>query len=929
MKKLFISFVALAAAAAAIVSCNKNEQEVQTPADGYRYSFIIDESDTRATLDDGGVLWEAGDKVGMYIGTQYTGYANVDNSTSPKTIALYSSSEIAAGTMAYGYYPYTASNNDKTATIINFNNIQQGGSTSAMPMAGIPFEVEEDIEAKSTSGNGVIKFLNLGSIIDFRVYSDDYDDETVQYITFTANDAIVSGNAYIDLTAVNANNESTLALTFNETGENEYDYVKVNEEVPVVTSKSEATSPIYMVVAPGTYSGTITIGTDVATYTFNFTDKVLGRNVIKHFYMNLNNATRVEEVVVVEKTPKYTESFVNGMGDFSISGDTQYWSFDASYGAKVTSFVSSTNNAAETWLISPVLDLTGVDDAQISFDQCINKYFGTVAEEATLWVKEASDEDFTTQLTITYPSISGTATFSSFETQTVNLKNYAGKKIKVAFKYVGKTTAAGTWEIKNFVFDKVKAEAGIVYETTSYEANLGETFTTPTLTNPNNLTVTYSSDDEDVVKVDAQTGAVTLVGAGVAKVTATFVGNDDFNEASASYTITVKDPDATIVVDKLTLATTGVSGNSYTAWSGKTVVSSAIYAGNSAGDKESIQLRSNSSNSGIITTASGGTLKSVTVKWHSDTQSGRTLNVYGKNSAYSSTTDLYTDATAGVLLGTIVMGTSTTLTIDGIYTFIGLRSDSGAMYLTEVDIEWETTAVEIPEYNVTASATNGTVTATPSKVTAGSTVLLTIAPDEGYILSSLSVDGEDVTSDVLDNLYSFSMPAHDVSVVATFEVGEVETVTWVKTAYGDLATGDIVVIVDGTTEKAMSNNNGTSSAPSATAVTISDDTNTLTSTPAETLLWTVTVNDGSYQFGTGDNYLYCTNTNNGVRVGTNTNNAFTFANDDDGNPFLIININTETSRYIGVYNSSDWRCYTSINANIKDTRIVFYKKTTN
>ena len=47
-----------------------------------------------------------------------------------------------------------------------------------------------------------------------------------------------------------------------------------------------------MVVAPGTYSGTITIVTNVANYTFSFTDKTFTRNSIKGFNMNLDNAVR-------------------------------------------------------------------------------------------------------------------------------------------------------------------------------------------------------------------------------------------------------------------------------------------------------------------------------------------------------------------------------------------------------------------------------------------------------------------------------------------------------------------------------------------------------------------------------------------------------------------------------------------------------------
>ena len=148
----------------------------------------------------------------------------------------------------------------------------------------------------------------------------------------------------------------------------------------------------------------------------------------------------------------------------------------------------------------------------------------------------------------------------------------------------------------------------------------------------------------------------------------------------------------TEVTDVLTRTTTGVTSTSYASWSGKTSNSSAVYAGQSAGGNSSIQLRSDKSNSGVITTASGGKVKKVKVEWNSNTASGRTLQVYGKSTTYSAPTDLYSSATQGTLLGTIVNGTSTELVISGDYAFIGLRSASGAMYLTEIQITWETTS---------------------------------------------------------------------------------------------------------------------------------------------------------------------------------------------------------------------------------------------
>ncbi len=143
--------------------------------------------------------------------------------------------------------------------------------------------------------------------------------------------------------------------------------------------------------------------------------------------------------------------------------------------------------------------------------------------------------------------------------------------------------------------------------------------------------------------------------------------------------------------------------------------------------------------------------------------------------------------------------------------------------------------------------------------------------------------------------------------------------SWVKTAASDLQTGDIVAIVDETTGTAMSNDKGTSAAPAATKF---DATNV-----AANLKWEVTVTDDGYQFNVPEteDYLYCTNTNNGVRVGSNDNNVFTIF-DNNGVDYLL---NSGTSRYIGVYSNNgtpqDWRCYTSINANIRDGVTVFYK----
>lgn len=85
-----------------------------------------------------------------------------------------------------------------------------------------------------------------------------------------------------------------------------------------------------------------------------------------------------------------------------------------------------------------------------------------------------------------------------------------------------------------------KAEAGLSFSETSFRVAPGADFTVPTLNNPNSLEVTWSSSDEEIAIADA-TSAVIGTTLGTATITASFAGNDYYNEGSANYTIIVSD----------------------------------------------------------------------------------------------------------------------------------------------------------------------------------------------------------------------------------------------------------------------------------------------------------------------------------------------------------------------------------------------------
>ena len=167
------------------------------------------------------------------------------------------------------------------------------------------------------------------------------------------------------------------------------------------------------------------------------------------------------------------------------------------------------------------------------------------------------------------------------------------------------------------------------------------------------------------------------------------VKDGDAANADTYYAVFATQAESIVLTDTLTRATTGITGSQYKSWNGKQLHSDAVYAGNSAGGNGAIQLRATNNNSGIVTTTPGGKITKITVVWNSSSTSGRTLRVYGRNDTYTALADLYDDEKQGTLLGKIVCGTSTELTIDGEYNYIGLRSATGILYMDSILFTWD------------------------------------------------------------------------------------------------------------------------------------------------------------------------------------------------------------------------------------------------
>ena len=172
--------------------------------------------------------------------------------------------------------------------------------------------------------------------------------------------------------------------------------------------------------------------------------------------------------------------------------------------------------------------------------------------------------------------------------------------------------------------------------------------------------------------------------------------------------------EVTDVLNQALVGNSGTSYSEYTVASSKTE-SGAAYALQCAGDKSSIQLRSKNNNSGVVSTSSGGTLKKVVVTWNSGTVAARVLNIYAADEAFTIAGLYGTSAPTPVATMTCSEATDgvSTYTFETDYKYIAFRSADGAMYLTSIDITWETgqAAAAVDKPIITADGTTVTIEA--------------------------------------------------------------------------------------------------------------------------------------------------------------------------------------------------------------------------
>lgn len=384
MKKYSLFFGALALCVS-FASCEKqavspdtanetSEIENNPTSEGFTYVFGLGNADasdeTKASLgtEAGSKLltWDDGDRIGTKAGTT-SGYSSVMVSAGTATFSIYSTSALEIGDFIYCYYPYSSTqdiDNIEMSIPAEQTMKSSGFDVRAILMISLPFEVKSTLERSGNNNTvGTINFANLSSLIDFRIFTtnSDYASETISWIQFEST-GICGDFSFTGASSVDYADKSTLAIP-TVTGST----IKTSFDTPPVVggSKAEAVHA-YMAIAPGSHGGTVTVQTNIATYTYTVSAKEFNRSMLKPLNVDLNNAASrtTSPMSTYEKVTSAPVAPETWEGTYIIASTD---------GAHIATGLLSGNTLAST---ASTLEL----DGSIT---CLDEYALEIAEEAT------------------------------------------------------------------------------------------------------------------------------------------------------------------------------------------------------------------------------------------------------------------------------------------------------------------------------------------------------------------------------------------------------------------------------------------------------------------------------------------------------------------------------------------------------------------
>lgn len=137
----------------------------------------------------------------------------------------------------------------------------------------------------------------------------------------------------------------------------------------------------------------------------------------------------------------------------SPAGLDRVWMWDGDFNCLKGTAFNGQIYAADVTCESPVIDLTGVSDPSLAFSYVFNNYklngnmisLDAFKGYAYVMVKEDGASAWSELVDMKAPAFA----WNPWNDANYSLKAYAGKKIRIGFRYVSTADVAGTWEVKN------------------------------------------------------------------------------------------------------------------------------------------------------------------------------------------------------------------------------------------------------------------------------------------------------------------------------------------------------------------------------------------------------------------------------------------------------------------------------------------------
>lgn len=153
------------------------------------------------------------------------------------------------------------------------------------------------------------------------------------------------------------------------------------------------------------------------------------------------------------------ETFIGSTGGFEIqdvnTGGLSYvWALDARYGWKASAYVGGTNHATESWIVSPMINLTRATAPKMRFDEAHRFLNGQPLDDFFyIYVSADYTGDVTTTnwTRVTTTGWSEGADWTFYTVDPIDMSQFVGERIHVAFCYKSTDEVAPTWEIQNLL----------------------------------------------------------------------------------------------------------------------------------------------------------------------------------------------------------------------------------------------------------------------------------------------------------------------------------------------------------------------------------------------------------------------------------------------------------------------------------------------